>query len=184
MPPIRDIAPADYPMVEELLYLTDLEVVGSYDPGGLDVIVAEFQGRLVGVAEFELHRDFGHEEGREAHPDEQTFIHTVAVAPTDRRGGVGQALLTEIARRAQVQSLGFVSVPYLHEHRFVTVKSPRSLTPMTVHSTRKTNADLRQRPDPHCLSPRCHTTERSHLKPGGRRQSPSAGGDAGGWQSG
>ncbi|MFI8516031.1 GNAT family N-acetyltransferase [Streptomyces sp. NPDC085460] len=101
MPLIRDIAPADYPVVEDLLYVTDLEVVGSYDPGGLDVVVAELQGRLVGVAEFELHLDFGHAEGREAHPGEQTFIYTVAVAPTDRRGGVGRALLAEVARRAQ-----------------------------------------------------------------------------------
>ncbi|MFK3736012.1 GNAT family N-acetyltransferase [Streptomyces sp. NPDC088090] len=101
MPLIRDIAPADYPMVEELLYLTDLEVVGSYDPGGLDVIVAELQGRLVGVAEFELHLDFGHDEGRETNPGEQTFIQTVAVTPTDRRSGVGRALLAEVARRAQ-----------------------------------------------------------------------------------
>ncbi|MFG6301218.1 GNAT family N-acetyltransferase [Streptomyces rochei] len=101
MPLIRDIAPADYPVVEELLYATDLEVVGSYDTGGLDVVVAELQGRLVGVAEFELHRDFGHDEGQEAHPGEQTFIYTVAVAPTDRRGGVGRALVGEIARRAQ-----------------------------------------------------------------------------------
>ncbi|MFF6903947.1 GNAT family N-acetyltransferase [Streptomyces hydrogenans] len=48
-----------------------------------------------------LFRDFGYAEGREAHPGEQTFIYTVAVAPTDRRGGVGRALLAEIARRAQ-----------------------------------------------------------------------------------
>jgi GNAT superfamily N-acetyltransferase len=98
---IRDIAPADYPVVEELLYSTDLGVGGFYDPEGLDVVVAELQGRLVGVAEFELHCDFGHDDGREAHPGEQTFILTVAVAPTDRRGGVGRALLAEIARRAQ-----------------------------------------------------------------------------------
>jgi len=101
MPLIRDIAPADYPVVVELLYSSDLGVGGFYDPGGLNVVVAEFQGRLVGVAEFELHCDFGHDEGREAYPGEQTFIYTVAVAPTDRRGGVGRALLAEIARRAQ-----------------------------------------------------------------------------------
>ncbi|APE26802.1 GNAT family N-acetyltransferase [Streptomyces venezuelae] len=101
MPLIRDIAPADYPTVEELLYLTDLGDGRSYDPGDLDVVVAKLHGRLVGIAEFELHCDFGHDEGREAHPGEQTFIYTMAVAPTDRRGGVGRALFAEIARRAQ-----------------------------------------------------------------------------------
>ncbi|MDX2291811.1 MULTISPECIES: GNAT family N-acetyltransferase [Streptomyces] len=101
MPLIRDIAPDDYPVVEELLNSTDLGDGMSYEPGGLDVVVAELQGHLVGVAEFELHCDFGHDEGREAHPREQTFIYTMAVAPTDRRGGVGQALLPEIALRAQ-----------------------------------------------------------------------------------
>jgi GNAT superfamily N-acetyltransferase len=99
---IRDIAPADYPVVEELLYSTGLGDGMSYDLAGLDVVLAELHGRLVGIAEFELHCDFGHDEGRrEAYPGEQTFIYTMAVDPTDRRGGVGRALLTEIARRAQ-----------------------------------------------------------------------------------
>ncbi|MFC7924543.1 GNAT family N-acetyltransferase [Streptomyces cinereoruber] len=101
MPLIRDIAPADYPVVEELLYLSGLGDGRFYDPEGLEVVVAEFHGRLVGVAEFEVRCDFGHDEGREAHPGEQTFISTMAVAPTDRRGGVGRALLAEVARRAQ-----------------------------------------------------------------------------------
>ncbi|MGW1506375.1 GNAT family N-acetyltransferase [Streptomyces mirabilis] len=63
--------------------------------------MAELHGSVVGVAEFQLHCDFGHDEGREAHPGEQTFVLTMAVADADRRSGVGRALLTEIARRAQ-----------------------------------------------------------------------------------
>ncbi|MFD5764272.1 GNAT family N-acetyltransferase [Streptomyces sp. NPDC127049] len=98
---IRDIVRADYPVVEELLYSNDLGYGGFYDPEGLDVVVAELHGRLVGVAEFHLHCDFGHDEGRETHRGEQTFVLTMAVAPTGRRGGVGRALLTENARRAQ-----------------------------------------------------------------------------------
>ncbi|KUH35191.1 GNAT family N-acetyltransferase [Streptomyces kanasensis] len=101
MPLIRDIVQADYSVVEELLYSNDLGDGRFYDPEGLDVVVAELHGRVVGVAEFQLHCDFGHDEGREAHPGEQTFILTMAVAHTDRRGGVGRALLAEIARRAQ-----------------------------------------------------------------------------------
>ncbi|MDV9192185.1 GNAT family N-acetyltransferase [Streptomyces sp. SR27] len=110
MPLIRDIAPADYPVVEELLYSNDLGDGRFYDPEGLDVVVAELHGRLVGVAEFHLHCDFGHDVGREAHPGEQTFILTMAVAPTDRRGGVGRALLTEIARRAQKAGHTFLAL--------------------------------------------------------------------------
>ena len=98
---IRDIVQADYSVVEELLYSNHLGDGRFYDPEGLDVIVAELHGSVVGVAEFQLHCDFGHDEGREAHPGEQTFISTMAVALTGRRGGVGRALLTEIARRTQ-----------------------------------------------------------------------------------
>ncbi|MFI8917159.1 GNAT family N-acetyltransferase [Streptomyces sp. NPDC053513] len=101
MPLIRDIVQADYPVVEELLYSNHLGDGRFYDPAGLDAVVAEFHGRVVGIAEFQLHCDFGHDEGREAHPGEQTFILTMAVAHTDRRNGVGRALLAEIARRAQ-----------------------------------------------------------------------------------
>ncbi|MFF8604190.1 GNAT family N-acetyltransferase [Streptomyces sp. NPDC015232] len=101
MPLVRDIVQADYSAVEELLYSNHLGDGRFYDPEGLDVVVAELRGRVVGVAEFRLHCDFGHDEGRAAHPGEQTFILTVAVARTDRRGGVGRALLAEIARRAQ-----------------------------------------------------------------------------------
>ncbi|MFD6348049.1 GNAT family N-acetyltransferase [Streptomyces roseolus] len=109
MPLIRDIAPADYPVVE-LLHSNRLGGGRFYDPEGLDVVVAELHGRLVGVAEFELHRDFGHGEGREAQPGEQTFVLTVAVAPADRRGGVGRALLTEIARQAQAAGDTFLAL--------------------------------------------------------------------------
>ncbi|MFF9396990.1 GNAT family N-acetyltransferase [Streptomyces griseoluteus] len=101
MPVIRNIVQADHSVVEELLYSNRLGDGRFYDPEGLDVVVAELHGSVVGVAEFQLHCDFGHSEGREAHPGEQTFISAMAVALTGRRGGVGRALLTEIARRAQ-----------------------------------------------------------------------------------
>lgn len=110
MPLIRDIAQADYSVVEELLYSNDLGGGRSYYPEGLDVIVAELHGSVVGVAEFQLHCDFGHDEGREAHPGEQTFVSTMAVADTDRRSGVGRALLTEIARRAQEAGHTFLAL--------------------------------------------------------------------------
>lgn len=87
--------------MEELLYSNDLGDDRSYNPDGLDVVVAELHGSVVGIAEFHLHDDFGHDEGREAHPGEQTFVLTMAVADTDRRSGVGRALLTDIARRTQ-----------------------------------------------------------------------------------
>jgi GNAT superfamily N-acetyltransferase len=101
MPLIRDVAPSDYSVVEELLYSNDLGSGRYYEPAGIDVIVAELHGSVVGVAEFKLHDDFGHDEGREAHPGEQTFVLTMAVADTARRNGVGRALLTDIARRGQ-----------------------------------------------------------------------------------
>lgn len=67
MPLIRDIVQADYSVVEELLYSNHLGDGGFYDPEleGLDVVVAELHGCVVGVAEFQLHCDFGHDEGRE-----------------------------------------------------------------------------------------------------------------------
>lgn len=98
---IRDITEADSSVVEELLDSTDLGVCGFYDPEGLDVVVAELYGTVVGAAEFQLHCDFKHAEGREAHPGEQTLVSTIAVAPAKRRGGIGRALLAEIASRAQ-----------------------------------------------------------------------------------
>ncbi|MGW2207471.1 N-acetyltransferase family protein [Streptomyces sp. NPDC001774] len=112
MPLIRDIVQADYSVVEELLYSNHLGDGGFYDPEleGLDVVVAELHGCVVGVAEFQLHCDFGHDEGREAHPGVQTFISTMAVAHTDRRGGVGRALLTEIARRSQEAGHTFLAL--------------------------------------------------------------------------
>ncbi|MFI5887668.1 GNAT family N-acetyltransferase [Streptomyces sp. NPDC051554] len=101
MPLIRDIAQADYPAVKELLYSNDLEDDRSYHADDMDTVVAELHGTIVGVAEFRLHVDFGHDEGRETHPGKQTFVYTMAVADTYRRSGVGRALLTEIARRTQ-----------------------------------------------------------------------------------
>ena len=110
MPLIRDITHVDYSVVEDLLYSNDMGNGRFYDPEGLDVIVAEHHGSVVGVAEFQLHCDFGHDEGREAHPGEQTFVLTVAVADTDRRSGVGRALLTEIAHRAQEAGHTFLAL--------------------------------------------------------------------------
>ncbi|MEU3862494.1 GNAT family N-acetyltransferase [Streptomyces sp. NPDC028722] len=110
MPLIRDITQADYSMVEELLYANDLGNGRFYNPEGIDVIVAELHGSVVGVAEFKLLCDFGHDEGREAHPGEQTFILTMAVADTTRRSGVGRALLIEIARRSQEAGNTFLAL--------------------------------------------------------------------------
>ncbi|WP_434600175.1 GNAT family N-acetyltransferase [Streptomyces sp. A5-4] len=110
MPLIRDITEADHAVVEELLDSTDLGVPGSYDPEGMNVIVAEVHGSVVGIAEFDLHCDFGHGEGREAHPGEQAFVLTLAVADSNRRSGVGRALLTEIAHRAQKAGHTFLAL--------------------------------------------------------------------------
>ncbi|MFH8470644.1 GNAT family N-acetyltransferase [Streptomyces sp. NPDC017991] len=110
MPLIRDLVQADYSVVEELLYSNHLGGGRFYDPEGLDVVVAELRGSVVGVAEFQLHCDFGHDIGREAHPGEQTFVLTMAVAHAARRGGVGRALLAEIARRAQEAGHTFLAL--------------------------------------------------------------------------
>ncbi|WP_328743861.1 GNAT family N-acetyltransferase [Streptomyces sp. NBC_00285] len=110
MPLIRDITHVDYSVVEDLLHSNHLGNGRLYDPEGLDVIVAELDGSVIGVAEFQLHCDFGHAEGRAAHPGEQTFVLTLAVADTDRRSGVGQTLLAEIARRAKKAGLTFLAL--------------------------------------------------------------------------
>ncbi|WP_326756861.1 GNAT family N-acetyltransferase [Streptomyces hirsutus] len=110
MPLIRDIAEADCVVAEELLYSNDLGDGRSYYPGDLDVIVAELCGSVVGVAEFRLDYDFGHDKGREAHPGKQAFVLTMAVAHTDRRRRIGRALLTEIAHRAQEAGLTFLAL--------------------------------------------------------------------------
>ncbi|MFJ2095197.1 GNAT family N-acetyltransferase [Streptomyces sp. NPDC087901] len=98
---IRDITAADDSVVAALLAANGLGDGWGYEPEGLSVVVAELHEAVVGVAEFQLHCDFGHDEGRETHPGEQTFVLTMAVAHNDRRGGVGRALLAEIARRAK-----------------------------------------------------------------------------------
>ncbi|MEU6708578.1 GNAT family N-acetyltransferase [Streptomyces wuyuanensis] len=110
MPLIRNFAETDCNVVEELLYLNDLGDGKAYYPGDLDVIVAELCGSVVGVAEFRLDHDFGHDEGREAHPGEQAFVLTMTVSHSDRRSGVGRALLTEIAHRAQEAGLTFLAL--------------------------------------------------------------------------
>lgn len=48
MPLIRDIAQADYSVVEELLYSNHLGHGRFYDPEGMDVVVAELRGSVVG----------------------------------------------------------------------------------------------------------------------------------------
>ncbi|MFJ6598101.1 GNAT family N-acetyltransferase [Streptomyces violaceusniger] len=110
MPLIRDIADADHSVVEELLESTGLTICGSYDPEGIDVVVAEVRGTVVGVVEFHLHCDFGHAEGRETHGGEQAFVLTLAVTDADRRSGVGRALLTEVARQAQEAGHTFLAL--------------------------------------------------------------------------
>ncbi len=110
MPLIRDITQGDYSVVEELLYANHLGNGRFYEPEGIDVIVAELRRSVVGVAEFGLHCDFGHDEGREAHPGEQTFILTMAVSDTARRSGVGRALLIEIARRSRGAGATFLAL--------------------------------------------------------------------------
>ncbi|MEU5099067.1 hypothetical protein [Streptomyces sp. NPDC020996] len=57
MPLTRDIAQTDYSVVAELLHSNNLGGDRFYDPEGLDVIVAELHGSIVGVAEFRLHCD-------------------------------------------------------------------------------------------------------------------------------
>ncbi|MCL6293229.1 hypothetical protein [Streptomyces sp. 43Y-GA-1] len=64
MPLIRDIVQADYSVVEELLHSNHRGDGRFYDPEGLDVVVAELHGSVVGVAELKLHCDFGHDKGR------------------------------------------------------------------------------------------------------------------------
>ncbi|GHD52040.1 GNAT family N-acetyltransferase [Streptomyces galbus] len=107
---IRDITRSDYSTVEELLHANDLGSGRPYERDGLDVVVAELHGSVIGVAEFKLRCNFGHDEGREAHPGEQTFILTLAVKDTARRSGVGRALLVEIARRSQETGSSFLAL--------------------------------------------------------------------------
>ncbi|MGW1941677.1 N-acetyltransferase family protein [Streptomyces goshikiensis] len=107
---IRDIVQPDYPVVAEVLELSGLADGMFYDPEGLEVLVAELDGSVVGVAEFQRHCDFGHDEGREAYPGKQTFIWTMAVTPAARRSGAGRALLGEIARRTQDSGLTFLAL--------------------------------------------------------------------------
>lgn len=107
---IRDITRADYPVVEELLDANSLAPGGSYDPEDLDVIVAELGGAVVGVAEFQLACDFGRDEGRPAHHGKQAWILTMAVAFAYRDRGVGRALVTEVAHRAQDTGRTFLAL--------------------------------------------------------------------------
>ncbi|GAA2678302.1 hypothetical protein GCM10010400_46910 [Streptomyces aculeolatus] len=107
---IRDIVRADYPVVEELLDANSLTPGGPYDPEDLDVIVAELGGAVVGVAEFQLACDFGRDDGRPAHPGKQAWILTMAVAFAHHDRGVGRALVTEVARRAQNTGRTFLAL--------------------------------------------------------------------------
>ncbi|WP_328655554.1 GNAT family N-acetyltransferase [Streptomyces sp. NBC_00334] len=98
---IRDVTRDDYLVVKKLLDSNDLGVGGAYYPEGQEVIVADLDGSVVGIAEFQFDCDFGRDEGRLAHPGGQAWILTMAVAEARRRRGVGRALVTEIARRAR-----------------------------------------------------------------------------------
>ncbi|MFI7019944.1 GNAT family N-acetyltransferase [Streptomyces sp. NPDC050164] len=101
MPLIRSASRSDHPMVLQLLEAEDLGPNGSYSADGVDVIVADRHGQVVGVAEYSLNCDFGRPQGRPDHPGEQAWIYSITVAHEQRRNGLGRALLAEVARRAQ-----------------------------------------------------------------------------------
>ncbi|MFF3431485.1 GNAT family N-acetyltransferase [Streptomyces sp. NPDC002602] len=107
---IRDLAQADYPVVEGLLDAEDLAVPGVYDPEGIEVIVALVDGVVGGVAEFRLDYDFGRDDVRPGHTGPQAWVLTMAVAAGQRRLGLGRALVTEIARRAQDASRTYLAL--------------------------------------------------------------------------
>jgi GNAT superfamily N-acetyltransferase len=108
---IRRMTGPDRPTIVGLLALEDLGPAGgSYSADGLDVLVADHHGQDVGVVEYDLHCDFGRDEGRAGHPGEQAWIYNIAVAAAERRSGLGRALLTEVARQAQEAGRTFLAL--------------------------------------------------------------------------
>ncbi|MEV7641373.1 GNAT family N-acetyltransferase [Streptomyces rubiginosohelvolus] len=97
----RNISASDYAAVHALLNGADLATPGAYHPEGLGVVLAEDDGVVIGAVEFGVDTDFGRDEGRPGHLGPQTWVFSLAVAGAHRRRGVGQALLAEVARRAQ-----------------------------------------------------------------------------------
>jgi GNAT superfamily N-acetyltransferase len=106
---IRNMAKSDYSMIMDLLVPQDLGT-DPYDAEGVDVIVADDCGQVVGVAEYNLNFDFGRPDGRAEHPGEQGWIFTIAVTAARRRSGLGQALLTEVARRAHAAGRTYLAL--------------------------------------------------------------------------
>lgn len=110
MPLIRSVSRSDHPMIVRLLESEDLGPGGSYNADGMDVIVADRHGHVVGVVEYSLDCDFGRAQGRADHPGEQAWVYSIAIAAAHRHSGLGRALLAEVARRAQVTGRTFLAL--------------------------------------------------------------------------
>ncbi|MFE4255350.1 GNAT family N-acetyltransferase [Streptomyces sp. NPDC056910] len=108
---IRRMSGADRSMTADLLASEGLGSDGDFfGADGIDVLVADNNGRVVGVVEYDLYCDFGREQGRAGHLGEQAWIYNIAVAASARRGGLGRALLTEVAQRAQEAGRTFLAL--------------------------------------------------------------------------
>lgn len=83
---LRDLSPADTSAVHELLRTCRLPLDGVPQDAAL-LLVAEIEGRVVGVAGLELH-------GGDA------LLRSVAVSPERRGGRIASRLCAEVERRA------------------------------------------------------------------------------------
>ncbi|KUN58152.1 hypothetical protein AQJ46_43890 [Streptomyces canus] len=108
---IRRMSGADRSMTADLLASEGLGPDGDFfSADGIDVLVAHNNGRIMGVVEYDLTCDFGREQGRAGHLGEQAWIYSVMVAASERRGGLGRALPTEVAQRAQEAGRTFLAL--------------------------------------------------------------------------
>ncbi|MFC8350793.1 GNAT family N-acetyltransferase [Streptomyces sp. NPDC057280] len=106
---IRTMSEADHSVVAGLLASADLAPDGGlYSTEGIDVLVADQDGEVVGVVEYDLHCDFGRDQGRAGHLGKQAWIYNIVVA--ERRGELGRALLTGVAHRAQEAGRTFLAL--------------------------------------------------------------------------
>ncbi|WP_431683777.1 GNAT family N-acetyltransferase [Kitasatospora sp. KL5] len=112
---VRTATHCDYPVADDLLALEGLgDGTGLPEFWQAAVACCLTSGEVIGVVEFDLAYNLGHDSQRPAHPGDQVWVFALAVR-ADRRGqGVGSRLLRFVAEEGRKAGRTFLAL-YVQE---------------------------------------------------------------------